>query len=439
MADMLAKPYLNSDGESFYFKRVAAKNISGLPLYIDLAAREIPLDIYEGKKCMPLQTFNDIFFTNHAINILFNSEAVFVVPDGQIPADLVDEYYSIERTERSEALADFTAKELCLLLELYYGLKDEHGVLVGFDVYLEHAGLLDDLSSTDPDKAVAALASLMFGYLADKHSSVTKPSPYTGKQAVDLTNVKIDTSIRRYLAQQAEFAQIRAEIMTDGVKGYYEDGNTAYITFDSFTIDSSRFEDYENGVIPEVNDTMGLIIYAHSQITREGSPIENVVLDLSCNGGGTFDSAAYVVAWMLGYCEFHITNPITNGFSTCTYMVDVNLDHEFDERDTISDKNLYCIISPLSFSCGNLVPALLKESGMVTLIGDTSGGGACSVQIASTADGSIFNISSPKKISVVSNGSYYTVDRGIEPHAYIRKPENYFKRDELTDYINAML
>ncbi|MBR0449774.1 MAG: hypothetical protein IIX30_03055, partial [Clostridia bacterium] len=233
--------------------------------------------------------------------------------------------------------------------------------------------------------------------------------------------------------------QIRAEIMTGGVEGYYEDGNTAYITFDSFTIDSSRFEDYENGVIPEVNDTMGLIIYAHSQITREGSPIENVVLDLSCNGGGTFDSAAYVVAWMLGYCEFHITNPITNGFSTCTYMVDVNLDHEFDERDTISDKNLYCIISPLSFSCGNLVPALLKESGMVTLIGDTSGGGACSVQIASTADGSIFNISSPNKISVVSNGSYYTVDRGIEPHAYIRKPENYFKRDELTDYINAML
>ena len=76
---------------------------------------------------------------------------------------------------------------------------------------------------------------------------------------------------------------------------------------------------------------------------------------------------------------------------------------------------------------------------MVTLIGDTSGGGACSVQIASTADGSIFNISSPKKISVVSNGSYYTVDRGVEPHAYIRKPENYFKRDELTDYINAML
>ena len=33
-------------------------------------------------------------------------------------------------------------------------------------------------------------------------------------------------------------------------------------------------------------DTISIIINAHRQITRENSPIKNVVVDLSCNGGG---------------------------------------------------------------------------------------------------------------------------------------------------------
>ena len=32
-------------------------------------------------------------------------------------------------------------------------------------------------------------------------------------------------------------------------------------------------------------DTERLIIEAHKRVTRENSPIENVVIDLSCNGG----------------------------------------------------------------------------------------------------------------------------------------------------------
>ena len=53
-------------------------------------------------------------------------------------------------------------------------------------------------------------------------------------------------------------------------------------------------------------DTLGLIFYAHKQITREDSPIENVVLDLSLNGGGAIDAAAVVAAWFLGDAEISI-------------------------------------------------------------------------------------------------------------------------------------
>lgn len=188
----------------------------------------------------------------------------------------------------------------------------------------------------------------------------------------------------------------------------------------------------------EIDDTIELIIYAHSMITREDSNIENVVLDLSCNTGGYFDAAVYVVAWMLGYCDFHTFNPITESTSTTRYAVDVNLDGRFDEKDTIADKNLYCITSPISFSCGTLVPALLKESGRVKLIGDTSGGGACAVQLFTTADGALFKMSNSYLSSVVTNGSYYHTDRGVEPHFYLAKLENHFDREFLTDYINNL-
>ena len=33
---------------------------------------------------------------------------------------------------------------------------------------------------------------------------------------------------------------------------------------------------------------IGIIAFAHREITRKNSPIKNVVLDLSCNGGGVY-------------------------------------------------------------------------------------------------------------------------------------------------------
>jgi hypothetical protein len=119
-------------------------------------------------------------------------------------------------------------------------------------------------------------------------------------------------------------------------------------------------------------------------------------------------------------------------------LADVNLDGVFDEKDSISHLNLYCLASPVSFSCGNMVPALLKESGLVTLLGDTSGGGTCAVKFASTADGAIFQFSSPYSISVVKNGAFYSVDRGVDPHYHLNSISSYYDREALTNYINNL-
>ena len=42
------------------------------------------------------------------------------------------------------------------------------------------------------------------------------------------------------------------------------------------------------------------MIYAYQETTRDNSPIENVVLDLSNNSGGAADSAAFVIGTFIG-------------------------------------------------------------------------------------------------------------------------------------------
>ena len=104
----------------------------------------------------------------------------------------------------------------------------------------------------------------------------------------------------------------------------------------------------------------------------------------------------------------------------------------------MADKHLYCLVSPVSFSCGNLVPAALKSSQKVTLIGRTTGGGSCIVQPATTAYGTVFQISAPQRMSFLKNGSFYDIDQGVAPDFYVDDITKLYNRQAMTDYINGL-
>jgi C-terminal processing protease CtpA/Prc len=149
--------------------------------------------------------------------------------------------------------------------------------------------------------------------------------------------------------------------------------------------------------------------------------------------------AAYTLAWMLGEAVLPSGNTVDGAKSECVYRADVNLDYAFDEKDTIASKRLFCLTSPFSFSCGNLVPSLLKSSTKVTMLGKTSGGGACSVLGLTTADGTSFNISGFRKFYNVKNGIFYSNDEGAAPDLEITSPDAFYDRANLTKTIDAML
>lgn len=125
-------------------------------------------------------------------------------------------------------------------------------------------------------------------------------------------------------------------------------------------------------------------------------------------------------------------------FLNLCYQADVNLDHQFDEKDSLSHLHLFCLTSPYSFSCGNLVPWAFKEDGQVTLIGRVTGGGSCVVRPMTTAWGTSFQISGSERLSFVKNGAYYDVDQGVEPDFIIQSYDHFYDRQALTDFINKL-
>ena len=163
-----------------------------------------------------------------------------------------------------------------------------------------------------------------------------------------------------------------------------------------------------------------------------------MVIDLNCNGGGHVDAGVFMLCWFLGETPFSVESPVTGARCTALYRADINLDHEFDEKDELTGKNLYCLTSPVSFSCGNLVPWIFKASGRVTLLGDTTGGGSCNVMPMSSAWGSQFQISGTLRISFAKNGSYYDTDRGVDPDVFLTKPDTFWDREKLTEIINSL-
>ena len=444
LIDLVSEQSTDEEGRPLLIRRNKMDSFDryGDVMTVDLAGNGIPMVAQDDCYLVPLQTLDDFTLLESLVSVVFNGQALFLANDDMFFSYESNEYtetarlfYEAPASERSDALADYSYNELCLALDTFYGLKDVHDI-DSFRRLFWQIGYDEVLSGSSALAADNALKSFIDYYLDDLHSAFNDYSALAGLNPISgstgIANRKFDNHADAYY-------EARAAAYPDGYLAYEEVGNTAYITFDTFNYSYSGpayYEAKESG--EQLSGTVAQIIDAHARITRENSPIENVVLDLSNNTGGAVDAAIVVLCWFLGDGPFSIKNMATGAMSTAVYRADINLDHEFDERDTVADKNLYCLISPVSFSCGNLVPAALKSSQMVTLIGRTSGGGSCSVQPMSTAYGTLFQISSCMRMSFLKNGSFYDIDQGVEPDYYIDNIANYYNRAALTDFINGL-
>ena len=448
LIDVLEADSSHSDEEISLFRRAEVSYARyGNSLVLDAGAYGIDLVADDKGIYVPMQTLSDFLLSLKYVNLFYNGDAVIFAQFGGLGEGLIGQrtefgelYYSAEKRQISPAMGAFSYNELCLAFDHLYGLKESHGIAC-FDDLAQQAGAKEVLMGPDPNAADAALYNIIFTHLDDKHSTFGMESAWSrdglAKEMLDTFGVGLGYSVDNMTGTM--YAVARAKAFPDGVPAYQEIGNTAYITFDKFASIPEGVDFYQTPPTAENTDTIGIMIYAYSQIMRENSPIENVVLDLSNNDGGDADTAIFVISAFLGDGFGSLKNTMTGALATAVYKVDINLDGKFDEKDRgLTGKKRFCLTTMNSFSCGNFVPCVFKNSNVVTLLGKTSGGGSCVVLPLTTAYGTFFRISGPSRLAFTMNGSFYDIDQGAEPDFTLAFPETFYDREALTDYINNL-
>ena len=412
----------------------------GTDVVFNLGAYDIDLIEKNGISYMPLQTFGDICTALSSYTVfIYNEKGIYVDEFGsdayekELLTKCRDD--SERQPTRSKEIIDFTYNELCMSLDYFYGLKEHHNIW-SFDDYFVETGLKQKLKTSDAFEAATAYYDMVWKYLDDLHSTYygrswrlekdTTPTGRKGKYSGD------------YYVMKDELKKERDVFFPNGVKGYQEIGDTAYITFDQFMTMPSGTDYYKTPPTADTTDTVGICLYAFSQITRPGSPVKNVVLDLSINGGGDSTTASFVLSMFLGKADACVEDTLTGAFMNESFRCDANLDGVFDDKDSLKGYKLFCLISPCSFSCGNLVPSILKDSKRVKMVGMQSGGGACIVMPVALADGNIIRISGNRRLGYIKNGAVYDIDRGVDPDYPITTFDRFFDREALTKYIRGL-
>ena len=480
--DMMLEGFagIESDGQPGIIKIGTIRERLGRPVTLDLKKYGIPMISQDGLYLVPLQTLSAFFLSAEGRAMYCNQECLIVTAPSEFsqtivamqsanasltPEDiaalqdlppeeaeakvmeilqqalasreqptLYNTYMSGPKGERSTALTDYGLHELAMELDYLYGLKEAHDI-DDFMLYFLETGLLSGLNSAKPEEADAAINDLANIWLDDGHSGFYSGS-YLSESSLMKTVSGFSTSGIKTL--QMRLAAIRRQTLGDVVPAYTEIGDTAFVTLDSFVCANADYYTEDPESLP--GNTLAIVIDAHRRITRENSPIRNVVLDLSVNGGGMAPAAVFVVSWMLGDAHLSLKSMLSGAESTVEYQADVNLDHVFDEQDTLARRGLrlFCLTSPASFSCGNLVPWAFKEDGTVKLLGGVTGGGSCVTLPMTTAWGTSYVTSGPNRLSFLKNGAYYDVDKGVDPDYVISSYERYYDREALVEYINSL-
>ena len=403
----------------------------------------------KGTVYFPFATLADMYTDLYYHHAGFNGEKVVAnLSVNEVDLSKIDPDYNapiIARETRPADLAEFTYKELCFAMDHFYGYPGR----IKYNDALKTKGL-DKTLEEDIECGPAIKKLLLSENLPDYMLGMTGLTGvyFDGHTAMDITSSlgeavdhpelaqKFQATVaanqdvvmlvmsaiqmmRSMIADQEAVSLLRPKSYGEGVT-YVKKGDTAVCIFDSFNSRNEKaWKDYYagNGPMPTIDNTENddMIIFLDALNKAAADPeVKNLIIDISKNGGGSADIVMAMTALIMGKSYISQDNSLTGQRAIVEYEVDRNFNRVFDaaDEDVHYDLNFAVLTSGTSFSCGNLFPAMLKESG-IPVIGATSGGGACAIQAMCTADGFCFQISSFRARLNTLDGE--NIDSGVTP------------------------
>lgn len=409
--------YLIFSGET-YFVGERKYNYSAPHEYvIDLSKYNIKAYYEGGKGYLPYYLYRNIFVNVPLGTEYYNGKTIFAtldLPNNEVYSKIMNLLRENGDPEylKSKELLQFNYDLFALTLDSIFGIKERESRVDGHMIkYLENGAydalepFKDRLMSTESNISNKAMDEIFGTILNDGgHSGYDSLNIFT-TESYDVPKVgERGHTFEAYdiLSKARKEVKLDPETYLDysdpyiPACGYYQEiEDVAFVTFDTFA--SPNVIELDPANIDETNyflDTISLIYYSNKQI--KDHDIKKVVVDLSCNGGGVAYTCLFVASWLSGGTVNYKTGSVKDGsYYEASLHADVNLNKEFDKGDYLdSSVQTYCITSNFSFSCGNLLPCLLKDNTNTKFIGDRTGGGCCTVcSKFNTAFGSTYRLS----------------------------------------------
>lgn len=345
-----------------------------------------------GKRFYPLGLLDNAFVSSSDLHHFYNYKNIYATWDvenfskefetGTSKTTVDKEMESATKGQSiPNYLIDYNNSCFFFVLDNFYGLKSYYKI-DSMKKYMHDQGIYSNLFSTDGKKRGEAYSSALATF-DDHHTGLisannawnegeTKPSG--GKRVIK----------RQY--QDQELSEARKRYFTDD-RPYTisSDHKTALFHFDTFDLGTAEEVLNDDGSIKITaceHDSYYNVLQ-HLQKFKEDGRIENVIIDVSTNGGGYIAVMLKILALLskdnkatldLYYEDLGIV-------STSVCSVDVNMDGQFTADEVFGNTfNFYIMASECSFSCGNALPCYAQLMG-IKIIGETSGGGECAVGV----------------------------------------------------------
>ncbi len=398
---------------------------------------------------VPLAALQSLFSSPFAYNAFFNGKAIYM-QDGMetlqpVSARMTDsEYYVFMESPRSEEKARFDYNVLCFYVDNCFGFPARSRLSasiaeVGLDKTLDKT--IDDINlpaikeyllSADMEEYVYGLYALLTAVDDGGHTTFADiplmteerkaawaqknaelgivPSEKTAYAAVSFTGiVSVISSIPK------DSFDLNEDITYDnGEWGkYYEKGDTAMYLFTQFYCNRLGWTRYEDGQTTEMpEDSMGTFMKCLEK-AKSNPNIKKFVIFLPLNTGGESGIATTMAKIISGQAYRHQYDAYTGQDETIYYDVDLNFDGVFDEKDNeISYPFQFAVIAgATTYSAANYLTSMAKDNG-ICVMGEQSGGGACSPQPTPESEGTMFNLSG--RYSLLDKNNEH-VDFGIVP------------------------
>lgn len=361
--------------------------------------------IQDDKVYYPLGFYDMTYSASAGIYVYYNYKNIYITQDADnFAEEFVDADGNTTTVEREmeaitagekipQYLIDYNANAFVYMMENFYGMKHNYQ-LSSIKSFYQSSGLYAPLFSGDDVKRGNAFSEAL-GVFDDNHTVFVSASDAWGEKGTKriggsrmykrqaLKN-KLLSAKKKYLSEyfnNDNYDYDRGQ-WADTVTS--ESGKTAMFYFDSFVFGTKDEVFKEDGSIKATakeHDTYFNFLNRLRQYSNSMG-IENVIIDVSTNGGGVVGVMARLLALMSknNSAPLAMLDESTSIGTYSKVSVDVNEDDQYTEDETFGNLNYYILTSDCSYSCGNAFPCIAKQMG-IKIIGEKSGGGECAVGI----------------------------------------------------------